>query len=125
MAAGATAVRDRQLRRITGIRRWHITRTVAIGYDVAQVRDGRIALLYTLQNGFTDREQQNCSAMSSAGGRDGGLEVAAVAVLVADQQLRRTAGRRGPSCGDTFSRSSVLTYGAVARVFISIVTTRS
>jgi len=26
------------------------------GYDVAQVRDGRIALLYTLLNGFTDRE---------------------------------------------------------------------
>lgn len=24
------------------------------GYDVAQVRDGRIALLYTLLNGFTD-----------------------------------------------------------------------
>ena len=26
------------------------------GYDVAQVRDGRIAVLYTLLNGFTDRE---------------------------------------------------------------------
>lgn len=26
------------------------------GYDVAQVRDGRIAMLYTLLNGFTDRE---------------------------------------------------------------------
>jgi hypothetical protein len=26
------------------------------GYDVAQVRDGRIAALYTLLNGFTDRE---------------------------------------------------------------------
>ena len=31
----------------------------SIGYDVAQVRDGRIAGLYTLLNGFTDREQQN------------------------------------------------------------------
>lgn len=29
----------------------------SIGYDVAQVRDGRIAALYTLLNGFTDREQ--------------------------------------------------------------------
>jgi hypothetical protein len=28
----------------------------SIGYDVAQVRDGRIAVLYTLLNGFTDRE---------------------------------------------------------------------
>jgi hypothetical protein len=28
----------------------------SIGYDVAQVRDGRIAALYTLLNGFTDRE---------------------------------------------------------------------
>lgn len=28
----------------------------SIGYDVAQVRDGRIAVLYTLPNGFTDRE---------------------------------------------------------------------
>jgi len=27
----------------------------SIGYDVAQVRDGRIAVLYTLLNGFTDR----------------------------------------------------------------------
>ena len=27
----------------------------SIGYDVAQVRDGRIAMLYTLLNGFTDR----------------------------------------------------------------------
>jgi len=26
------------------------------GYDVAQVREGRIAVLYTLLNGFTDRE---------------------------------------------------------------------
>ncbi len=26
------------------------------GYDVALVRDGRIAVLYTLLNGFTDRE---------------------------------------------------------------------
>jgi hypothetical protein len=26
------------------------------GYDVAQVRDGQIAALYTLLNGFTDRE---------------------------------------------------------------------
>ena len=25
------------------------------GYDVALVRDGRIAVLYTLLNGFTDR----------------------------------------------------------------------
>jgi hypothetical protein len=31
----------------------------SIGYDVAQVRDGRIAVLYTLLNGFTDREQQD------------------------------------------------------------------
>jgi len=30
----------------------------SIGYDVAQVRDRRIAVLYTLPNGFTDREQQ-------------------------------------------------------------------
>jgi hypothetical protein len=29
------------------------------GYDVALVRDGRIAVLYTLINGLTDREQQN------------------------------------------------------------------
>ena len=29
---------------------------VSIGYDVAQVRDGRIAILYTLLNGFTDRQ---------------------------------------------------------------------
>jgi hypothetical protein len=28
----------------------------SLGYDVAQVRDGRIAVLYTLLNGFTDRE---------------------------------------------------------------------
>jgi len=28
----------------------------SIGYDVAQVRDGRIAVLYTLLNGFTDRD---------------------------------------------------------------------
>jgi hypothetical protein len=28
----------------------------SIGYDVVQVRDGRIAVLYTLLNGFTDRE---------------------------------------------------------------------
>lgn len=28
----------------------------SIGYDVAQVQDGRIAVLYTLLNGFTDRE---------------------------------------------------------------------
>ena len=28
----------------------------SIGYDVAQVRDGQIAVLYTLLNGFTDRE---------------------------------------------------------------------
>lgn len=28
----------------------------SISYDVAQVRDGRIAVLYTLLNGFTDRE---------------------------------------------------------------------
>jgi SnoaL-like domain len=28
----------------------------SIGYDVAQVRDERIAILYTLLNGFTDRE---------------------------------------------------------------------
>jgi hypothetical protein len=28
----------------------------SIGYDVAQVRDGRIAVLYTLLNGFTDRQ---------------------------------------------------------------------
>jgi hypothetical protein len=28
----------------------------SIGYDVALVRDGRIAVLYTLLNGFTDRE---------------------------------------------------------------------
>ena len=28
----------------------------SIGYDVAQVRDGRIVVLYTLLNGFTDRE---------------------------------------------------------------------
>lgn len=27
----------------------------SIGYDVAQVRDGRIAVLYTLLKGFTDR----------------------------------------------------------------------
>jgi hypothetical protein len=27
----------------------------SLGYDVAQVRDGRIAALYTLLNGFTDR----------------------------------------------------------------------
>jgi hypothetical protein len=27
----------------------------SIGYDVAQVRNGRIAVLYTLLNGFTDR----------------------------------------------------------------------
>ena len=31
----------------------------SIGYDVALVRDGRIAALYTLLNGFTDREGQN------------------------------------------------------------------
>jgi hypothetical protein len=31
----------------------------SIGYDVAQVRDGRVAVLYTLLNGFTDREQQD------------------------------------------------------------------
>lgn len=31
----------------------------SIGYDVAQVRDGRIAVLYTLLNGFTDREYQD------------------------------------------------------------------
>lgn len=29
------------------------------GYDVALVRDGRIAVLYTLINGLTDRELQN------------------------------------------------------------------
>jgi hypothetical protein len=29
------------------------------GYDVAVVRDGRIALLYTLINGLTDRESQS------------------------------------------------------------------
>ena len=29
------------------------------GSDVALVRDGRIAVLYTLMDGFTDREQQN------------------------------------------------------------------
>jgi hypothetical protein len=29
------------------------------GYDVALVRDGRIAVLYTLIDGLTDREQQN------------------------------------------------------------------
>jgi hypothetical protein len=29
------------------------------GYDVALVRDGRIAVLYTLINGLTDRESQN------------------------------------------------------------------
>ena len=28
----------------------------SLGYDVAQVRDGRIAVLYTLLNGFTDRQ---------------------------------------------------------------------
>jgi hypothetical protein len=28
----------------------------SLGYDVALVRDGRIAVLYTLLNGFTDRE---------------------------------------------------------------------
>jgi hypothetical protein len=28
----------------------------SIGYDVAQVQDGRIAVLYTLLNGCTDRE---------------------------------------------------------------------
>jgi hypothetical protein len=28
----------------------------SIGYDGAQIRDGRIAVLYTLLNGFTDRE---------------------------------------------------------------------
>jgi hypothetical protein len=28
----------------------------SIGYDVAQVRDGRIAALYTPLNGFTDRQ---------------------------------------------------------------------
>jgi hypothetical protein len=28
----------------------------SVGYDVAQVRDGQIAVLYTLLNGFTDRE---------------------------------------------------------------------
>ncbi len=28
------------------------------GYDVALIRDGRIAALYTLLNGFTDREWQ-------------------------------------------------------------------
>jgi hypothetical protein len=33
----------------------------SIGYDVAQVRDGRIAVLYTLLNGFTDRLSQNSS----------------------------------------------------------------
>ena len=31
----------------------------SIGYDVAQVREGRIAVLYTLLNGFTDREPQS------------------------------------------------------------------
>ena len=29
---------------------------VSSGYDVALVRDGRIAVFYTLLNGFTDRE---------------------------------------------------------------------
>jgi hypothetical protein len=28
----------------------------SIAYDVAQVRDRRIAVLYTLLNGFTDRK---------------------------------------------------------------------
>jgi hypothetical protein len=28
----------------------------SLGYDMAQVRDGRIAVSYTLLNGFTDRE---------------------------------------------------------------------
>ena len=28
----------------------------SLGYDVALVRDGRIAVLHTLLNGFTDRE---------------------------------------------------------------------
>jgi hypothetical protein len=31
----------------------------SIGYDVALVRNGRIAVLYTLLNGFTDQEQQH------------------------------------------------------------------
>jgi SnoaL-like domain len=30
----------------------------SMGYDVALIRDGRIAALYTLLNGFTDQERQ-------------------------------------------------------------------
>jgi hypothetical protein len=37
----------------------------------------------------------------------------------------QVAGRHGASCGDSFSRSSVLTYSAVARVSRLFVTQRS
>src|SRR5690348_18383170 len=36
-----------------------------------------------------------------------------------------TLGRHGASCGDSFSRSSVFTYSAVARVSRSVFTNRS